>query len=109
MIYSSYVIQINHVYKLNKALYRLKQAPRAWYKRLSSFLLKNEFIRDSVDTTIFTKKNNKNLLIIQIYVDDIIFGITSEYLCDEFAKLMQSKFEMSMMDELNFFLGLQIK
>ena len=95
----------NHVYKLNKALYGLKQGPRAWYERLSSFLLENEFIRDSVDTTFFTKKDNKNLLIIQIYVGDIIFKVISEYLCDEFAKLMQSKFEMSMMGELNFFLG----
>ena len=78
----------NHVYKLNKALYGLKQTPRAWYERLSSFLLENKFIRDSVDTTLFTKKDNENLLIIQIYIDDIIFGATSEYLCDEFAKLI---------------------
>ena len=99
----------DHVYKLNKAMYVLKQAPRAQYDRLSSFLLENEFTRDSVDTTLFTKRDNENLLIIQIYVDDIIFGTTSEYLCDGFAKLMQSEFEMSMMGELNFFLGLQIK
>ena len=99
----------NHVYKLNKALYGLKQAPRAWYERLSSFLLENEFTRGSVDTTLFTKRDNENLLIIQIYVDDIIFGATSEYLCEGFSKLMQSEFEMSMMGELNFFLGLQIK
>ena len=57
---------LNHVYKLNKALYGLKQAPRAWYERLSSFLLENKFIRDSVDTILFTKMDNKNLLIIQI-------------------------------------------
>ena len=99
----------NHVYKLNKALYGLKQVPRAWYDRLSSFLLENEFTRGSVDTTLFTKRDNKNLLIIQIYVDDIIFGATDENLCEEFIKLMQSEFEMSMMGELNFFLGLQIK
>ena len=99
----------NHVYKLNKALYGLKQAPRAWYDRLSSFLLENEFTRGSVDTTLFTKRDNENLLIIQIYVDDRIFGAISKYLCEGFSKLMQSEFEMSMMDELNFFLGLQIK
>ena len=62
-----------------------------------------------VDTTLFTKKDNENLLIIQIYVHDIIFGATSEYLCDGFAKLIESEFEISMMGELNFFLGLQIK
>ena len=72
-------------------------------------MLENDFIRDSVDTIFFTKKNNENLLITQIYVNDIIFGTTSEYLWDEFAKIMQSEFEISMMGELNFFLGHQIK
>ena len=99
----------NHVYKLNKALYGLKQAPRAWYERLSNFLLNNEFIRGRVDTTLFTKRKNECLLIVQIYVDDIIFGATDSSLCEEFAKLMQGEFEMSLMGELNFFLGLQIK
>ena len=79
---------LDHIFKLNKALYGLKQAPRAWYERLSSFLLENKFTRGSVDTTLFTKMNNKNLLIIQIYVDDIIFEATNENLCEEFAKLM---------------------
>ena len=72
-------------------------------------MLENEFTRGSIDTTLFIKRDNKNLLIIQIYVDDIIFGTINKNLCEEFAKLMQVKFEMSMMDELNFFLGLQIK
>ena len=72
-------------------------------------MLENEFTRGSIDTTLFTKKDNKNLLIIQICVDDIIFGAINKYLCEEFAKLMQNEFEMSMMDELNFFLELQIK
>ena len=79
---------LNHVYKLNKVLYRIKQAPRAWYERLSTFLLDNEFTRGSVDTTLFTKYRNNNLLIIQIYVDDIIFGAINSSLCEEFAKLM---------------------
>ena len=87
----------------------MKQAPRAWYERLSSFLLKNKFTRDSVDTTQFTKRDNKNFLIIQIYVDDIIFEATNKNLCEGFAKLMQREFEMTMMGELNFFLELQIK
>ncbi|GJY17919.1 copia protein [Tanacetum coccineum] len=62
-----------------------------------------------VDNTLFTKKSKSHLIIVQIYVDDIIFGSTSQNLCDDFAKIMQDEFEMSMMGELNFFLGLQIK
>ena len=76
------------MYKLNKVLYRLKQARRAWYERLSIFLLDNEFTRGSVDTTLFTKYKNHDLLIIQIYVDDIIFDATNPSLCEEFAKLI---------------------
>ncbi|GKD64420.1 retrovirus-related pol polyprotein from transposon TNT 1-94 [Tanacetum coccineum] len=62
-----------------------------------------------VDNTLFTKKSKSHLIIVQIYVDDIIFGSTSQSLCDDFAKIMHNEFEMSMMGELNFFLGLQIK
>ncbi|KAK6141847.1 hypothetical protein DH2020_024406 [Rehmannia glutinosa] len=99
----------NDVYKLKKALYGLKQAPRAWYDRLSSFLLQNGFIRGKVDTTLFVFDKGQNCLLVQIYVDDIIFGATNDSLCKKFSKLMQGEFEMSMMGELNFFLGLQIK
>ncbi|WP_374695567.1 reverse transcriptase domain-containing protein [Areca yellow leaf disease phytoplasma] len=99
----------DHVFKLHKALYGLKQAPRAWYERLSKFLIENEFSRENVDKTLFLKRKDNDLLVVQIYVDDIIFGATNEILCQEFAKLMQGEFEMSMMGELNFFLGLQIK
>ena len=99
----------DHIYKLDKALYGLKQAPRAWYERLSKFLLENEFKRGKVDKTLFLKSKGTNLLIVQIYVDDIIFGATNESLCQEFANLMSKEFEMSMMGELNFFLSLQIK
>jgi hypothetical protein len=99
----------NHVFKLTKALYGLKQAPRAWYERLSTFLLDNGFSRGKIDTTLFRKTNDQDLLIVQVYVDDIIFGATNEKMCEEFSNLMQSEFEMSMMGELRFFLGLQIK
>ena len=74
----------NHVFTLNKALYGLKQAPRAWYERLSKFLLKNGFKRGKIDNTFFLLKREQELLIIQVYVDDIIFGATSEHLCEEF-------------------------
>ena len=99
----------NHVYKLQKALYGLKQAPRAWYERLSNFLLEKEFSRGKVDTTLFIKRKHNDILLVQIYVDDIIFGSTNDSLCKEFSLDMQSEFEMSMMGELKYFLGLQIK
>ncbi|GJS63392.1 putative reverse transcriptase domain-containing protein [Tanacetum coccineum] len=99
----------DHVYKLKKALYGLKQAPKAWYDRLKAFLIKHEYKMGMVDNTLFTKKKSSNLIIVQIYVDDIIFGSTCQDMCDEFAKIMHDEFEMSMMGELNFFFGLQIK
>ena len=99
----------NHIFKLNKVLYGLKQALRAQYDRLNKFLLNNDFFRGSVDTTLFLKRKKLDLLVVQIYVDDIIFGSTNENSYQGFAKLMQDKFKMSMMGELIFFLGLQIK
>ena len=99
----------NHVFKLSKALYKLKQAPRAWQERLSKFLIKKGFNRGEVDTTLFIKVKGNDILIVQIYVDDIIFGATNESLCQEFSKVMQDEFEMSMMGELAFFLGLQVR
>nr|GEW30932.1 hypothetical protein [Tanacetum cinerariifolium] len=62
-----------------------------------------------VDNILFTKKSKSHLIIVQIYVDAIIFVSTSQDLCDDFAKIMHDEFEMSMMGESNFFLGLQIK
>ncbi|GKE59905.1 retrovirus-related pol polyprotein from transposon TNT 1-94, partial [Tanacetum coccineum] len=99
----------DHVYKLKKALCGLKQAPKAWYDRLKASLIKHEYNIGMVDNTLFTKKKSSNLIIVQIYVVDIILGSTCQDLCDEFAKIMHDEFEMSMMGELNFFLGLQIK
>ncbi|GJU78876.1 retrovirus-related pol polyprotein from transposon TNT 1-94 [Tanacetum coccineum] len=98
----------NHVYKLKKALYGLKQAPRAWYDMLSSFLISQDFSKGSVDLTLFIHMEGKELLLVQIYVDDIIFAASTPELCDQFAKLMCSKFKMSMMGKISFFLGLQI-
>nr|GEZ09491.1 hypothetical protein [Tanacetum cinerariifolium] len=98
----------NHVYKLKKALYGLKQAPHAWYDMLSSFLLSQDFSKGSVDPTLFIRKNGNDLLLVQIYVDDIIFAAHTLELCDLFANLMCSKFKMSMMGKISFFLGLQI-
>nr|GEX17396.1 retrovirus-related Pol polyprotein from transposon TNT 1-94 [Tanacetum cinerariifolium] len=98
----------NHVYKLKKALYGLKQAPRAWYDMLSSFLISQDFSKGSMDPTLFIHRNGNDLLLVQIYVDDIIFAASTPELCDLFAKIMCSKFKMSMMGKISFFLGLQI-
>jgi hypothetical protein len=99
----------NHVYKLHKTLYGFKQAPRAWYECLGDFLTQNGFKIGKVDSTLFTRKFDKDLFICQIYVDDIIFGSTNQSFCDEFSKIMTDRFEMSMMGELKFFLRFQIK
>jgi hypothetical protein len=99
----------NHVYKCSKALYGLKQAPRAWYECLRDFLITNGFKVRKADPTLFTKTVAKDLFVRQIYVDDIIFGSTNKSTCEEFSRIMIQKFEMSMMGELKYFLGFQIK
>ncbi|GJT64585.1 retrovirus-related pol polyprotein from transposon TNT 1-94 [Tanacetum coccineum] len=78
----------SHVYKLKKALYGFKQAPRTWYDMLSSFLISQHFSKGAVDPTLFTRKAGNDLLLVQIYVDDIIFVSTNTTMCDEFANLM---------------------
>ncbi|GJT75157.1 putative ribonuclease H-like domain-containing protein [Tanacetum coccineum] len=98
-----------HVYKVVKALYGLHQAPRAWYARLSTFLLKHNYRRGTIDKTLFIKKNSRDIILVQVYVDDIIFGSTKKAWCDEFEVLMKGEFKMSAMGELTFFLGLQVK
>jgi hypothetical protein len=99
----------SHVYKLSKALYGLKQAPRAWYECLRDFLITNGFKVGKADPTLFTKTIAKDLFVCQIYVDDIIFGSTNKSSCEEFSRIIIQTFEMSMMGELNYFLGFQIK
>ncbi|GJT38889.1 putative ribonuclease H-like domain-containing protein [Tanacetum coccineum] len=106
------VLKIYHpdkVYKVVKALYGLHQAPRAWYDTLATYLLSNGFQRGQIDQTLFIKSQKGHILLVQIYVDDIIFGSTKKELCDEFEKLMKDKFQMSSMGELTFFLGLQVQ
>nr|GEX71659.1 copia protein [Tanacetum cinerariifolium] len=96
-----------HVYRLKKALYGLKQAPRAWYDTLSRFLLDNDFSKGAVDPILFTRKTRKHILLVQIYVDDIIFASTDPQAYNMFSNEMSSKFQMSMMGEMSFFLGCQ--
>ncbi|GJZ88319.1 retrovirus-related pol polyprotein from transposon TNT 1-94 [Tanacetum coccineum] len=99
----------NYVYKLDKALYGLKQAPRTWYETLSTFLIQNKFVRGIIDNILFIYRSKREVLLVQVYVDDIIFGSTSYKLCKRFEKVMTKKFKMSMMGELTYLLGLQIK
>ncbi|GKC53388.1 putative ribonuclease H-like domain-containing protein, partial [Tanacetum coccineum] len=97
------------VYKVEKALYGLHQAPRAWYETLSSYLLDNGYHRGQIDKSLFIKRHEDDILLIQIYVDDIIFGSTKKEMSVEFEKTMHRRFQMSYMGELTFFLGLQVK
>ncbi|GJW92313.1 putative ribonuclease H-like domain-containing protein [Tanacetum coccineum] len=99
----------DRVYKVEKALYRLHQAPRAWYETLSTYLLDNGFQRGKIDKTLFIRRDKGDILLVQVYVDDIIFGSTKNLLCTEFEKMMHKRFQMSSMGELTFFLGLQVK
>ncbi|GJZ94829.1 putative ribonuclease H-like domain-containing protein [Tanacetum coccineum] len=99
---------LDKVYNVEKALYGLHQAPRAWYETLSTYLLENGFRRGLIDKTLFIKKSKGDILLVQVYVDDIIFGSTKKSLCIEFEGLMHKKFQMSSMGELTFFLRLQV-
>nr|GEZ84780.1 Gag-Pol polyprotein [Tanacetum cinerariifolium] len=97
----------NHVYKLKKALYGLKQAPCAWYDMLSSFLLSQDFSKGLVDPTLFIRKNVNDLLLVQIYVDDIIFAALTLKLCELFANLIgifinQSKYALESLKKYDF-------
>ncbi|GJZ95625.1 retrovirus-related pol polyprotein from transposon TNT 1-94 [Tanacetum coccineum] len=98
----------NYVFRLKKALYGLKQAPHAWYDLLSKFLLSQKFIKGVADLTLFIRKEGNDLILVQIYFDDIIFASTNPIFYDKFAKLMSKHFKMSMMGQISFFLGLQI-
>jgi hypothetical protein len=99
----------HHVYKHFKALYGLKQAPRTWYECLSDFLISNALKVRKANPTLFTKTYDGDLFICQIYVNDIVFGSTNQMSCEEFSKVMMQKFEISMMGELTYFLGFQVK
>ncbi|GKA39237.1 putative ribonuclease H-like domain-containing protein [Tanacetum coccineum] len=94
--------------EVEKALYGLHQALRAWYETLSTYLLDNGFQRGQIDRNLFIKRVKSDIILVQVYVDDIIFGSTKKELCTEFKKSMHKKFQMSSIGELTFFLGLQV-
>ncbi|GKA49386.1 uncharacterized mitochondrial protein-like protein [Tanacetum coccineum] len=99
----------DRVYKDEKSLYGLHQAPRAWYETLLTYMLDNGFERGKIDKTLFIRRHKGDILLVQVYMDDIIFGSINKKLCIAFEKLMHEKFQMSSMGELTFFLGLQVK
>jgi hypothetical protein len=96
----------DYVCKLKKALYVLKQAPKAWYSRLDKYLQEEGFIKGSANNNLYINLTQEIILLIEVYVDDIIFGSTDDMLSQKFAKDMQNEFEMSLLGELSFFLGL---
>ena len=98
----------DYVWKLKKALYGLKRAPKAWYARLDNYLIQQGFKRSNANSNIYFKLEKDQLLITVVYVDDLIFGCNNDKLSHEFAEVMAREFEMSMIGELSFFLGLQI-
>nr|GFA90166.1 uncharacterized mitochondrial protein AtMg00810-like [Tanacetum cinerariifolium] len=100
---------LDKVYKVEKALYGLHLAPRAWYETLLTYLMDNGFHRGKIDKTLFIKRHKDDIMLVQVYVDDIIFGSTKKELNTEFEKLLHDKFQMSSVGELFFFLGLQVK
>ena len=93
---------------MKKALYGLKQAPVAWYSRLDRYLQQQGFGKCNVDNNLYIKVNGNNLLIIEVYVDDIIFGSNDDRMSHKFSKDMHNEFKMSLLGELSLFLGLHI-
>ena len=98
----------DYVCKLKKALYGLKQAPIAWFSRLDQYLQKQGYKRGTTDNNLYIKIEDKNMTVMAVYVDDIIFGSNLTTLRRKFATKMQEEFEMSKLGELSFFLGLQV-
>jgi len=98
----------NNVLYLKKTLCGLKQAPRIWYDWLTEYLVANGFLKGQANRTMFIKKLDVELVVAQVYVDDIIFGSTKDDLAHSFSNMMQIEFEMSMIGEFNYFLELQI-
>jgi hypothetical protein len=99
----------DRVYKLSKALYGFKQVPRAWYAMIKILLLEHGYVMGSADKTLFTLNNGTDFLLIQIYVHDVVFGVSSHTLVSRFQEIMENEFRMSMMGELTFSLGIQVK
>lgn len=96
------------VYKLKKALYGLKQAPRAWYNKIEAYFAKENFERCSSEHTLFTKKNECNILIVSLYVNDLIFTGNNRSMCDEFKSSMKLDFDITDLGNMRHFLGIEV-
>ena len=96
------------MYKLKKALNGLKQAPRAWYGKLHSYIFENMFQRSENEPTLYIKKKENDIFIICIYVDDIIYMGSTQYLINEFKLSIMLEFDMTDLDLLHYFLGLEV-
>lgn len=97
------------MYRLNKGLYRIKKAPRDWYYTLSKYIVDNAFREGIIGRTLFTINNDEDMLWVQLYVDDIIFGSPNQRLSEKFGEIMKKKYEMSMIGLMSYFFGLQVK
>nr|GEU68441.1 putative ribonuclease H-like domain-containing protein [Tanacetum cinerariifolium] len=98
----------DNVYKVEKALYGLHQAPKAWYETLSTYLLENGFRKGTINKTLFIKKDRDDIILVHVYANDIIFRSIKKSLCDEFEQMNHKRFQMSSIGKLTFFLGLQV-
>ena len=98
----------DYVCKLKKALYGLKQVPRAWFSRIDNYLKKQGYKRGDTNSNLYIKIEDKNMIIVVVYVDDIIFGSNLQILSVNFFSKTKNEFEMSMVGELTLFLGLQV-
>lgn len=99
-----------HVYKLQNELYGFKQAPRAWYSRINKNFVDHGFERSEREPTLYAKRcTNRDFIMVCLYVDDMIFAGTSKALIDEFKIQMMKEFEMTDLNFLKYFLGLEIK
>jgi hypothetical protein len=95
-----------YVCRLKKALYGLKQDPRSWYSRLDKYLQQQGFRKRNANNNLYIKVNKDSIFLIEVYVDDIMFGSDDDNMSQKFAKDMQKDFEMSLLGELSFFLGI---
>ncbi|GJW38593.1 putative ribonuclease H-like domain-containing protein, partial [Tanacetum coccineum] len=112
LAYASFMGFIVYQMDVKSAFYMVllkRRSPKAWYETLSTYLLENGFRRGTIDKTLFIKKDKGDILLVQVYVDDIIFRSTKKSLCLEFEPIMHKRFQMSSMWELTFFLGLQVQ
>ena len=96
------------VYRLKKALYNLKQAPRAWYNKIEAYFIREGFEKCSSEHTLFTKKEGGNILIVSLYVDDLIFTVGNKSMCDKFKSSMMREFDMSDLGMMRYFLGIEV-